>query len=175
MGEGVAEDFEMDDEVIVPAGEYGFLQTSARIFTPQTKTVSAMFRFEGGQFYDGERITVSVTPSLNLSASLQVSGSYEFNAVNFPERYQKLMSHLGRVNVLYMYSTKLSASMFVQINNANDIFVGNFRVRYNPREGNDLYLVFNEYRGFMESDDMPAHPPYYGRMVLLKYTHTFRL
>jgi hypothetical protein len=175
MKEGVAEDFEMGDEAVVPAGEYGFFQTSARIFTPQTRLVSAMIRFEAGQFYDGERISVSVTPTLNLSASLQLSGSYEFNAVNFPERYQELRSHLGRVNVLYMYSTKLSASMFVQINNASEIFIGNFRIRYNPREGNDFYLVYNEYRGFMEPEMIPAAPPYFGRTLLLKYTHTFRL
>jgi hypothetical protein len=175
LAEGVAEDFEMADEVLVPAGEYGFLQTSARIFTPQTKTIAAMIRFEGGQFYDGERISVEVSPTLNLSASLQISGAYEFNAVNFPERHQELRSHIGRVNLLYMYSTKLSASMFVQVNNANDIFIGNFRIRYNPREGNDLYLVFNEYRGFMEPEVLPEQPPYYNRTILLKYTHTFRL
>jgi hypothetical protein len=175
MKEGVAEEFEMADEVVVPAGEYGFFQTSARIFTPQTRKVSAMFRTEAGQFYDGNRISVEVSPRLNLSASLQVTGSYEFNAVSFPERQQELLSHIGRVNLLYMYSTKLSASMFVQINNANNIFIGNFRIRYNPREGNDLYLVFNEYRGFMEPEAIPVHPPYYNRTVLLKYTHTFRL
>jgi hypothetical protein len=72
-------------------------------------------------------------------------------------------------------STKLSASMFVQINNARDIFIGNFRIRYNPREGNDLYLVFNEYRGFMDGEAIPLPPPYYSRTILLKYTHTFRL
>jgi hypothetical protein len=75
-----------------------------------------------------------------------------------------------------MFSTKLSASAFVQLNNANDVFIGNFRIRYNPREGNDLYLVYNEYRGFMVSDDaFPVPPSYYSRALMLKYTHTFRL
>jgi hypothetical protein len=74
-----------------------------------------------------------------------------------------------------MYSTKLSVSTFVQINNANEVFVGNFRIRYNPREGNDFYLVFNEYRGFMTSESIPVKPSYYNRALMLKYTHTFRL
>ena len=87
-----------------------------------------------------------------------------------------MQSHIIRASILYMYSTKLSASAFVQLNNANEVFVGNFRLRYNPREGNDFYLVINEYRGFMVNDDaVPEAPPYYNRAILLKYTHTFRL
>ncbi len=175
MGEGVSEDFEMGDEVWVPAGDYGFFQAQARIFTPQSRTVAGMIRIEGGEFFDGNRFSAEVSPTFNLSASLQITGAYEFNVVRFPVRDQEMTSHLARVNILYMVSTKLSASAFVQVNNANDAFSGNFRIRYNPREGNDLYLVYNEYRGFMEPEVFPPHPPYYNRTILLKYTHTFRL
>jgi len=173
--EGVEEDFDLSDEVVVPAGKYDFLAFEGRIFTPQSKLVGAMIRIEAGGFYDGNIISVEASPILNLSASLQLSGAYEFNAISFPERDQTLQSHIARVNILYMYNTKLSASTFVQLNNANDAFIGNFRLRYNPREGNDFYLVFNEYRGFLEPNSDPEKPSYYNRALLLKYTHTFRL
>ncbi len=173
--EGVAEDFDLSDEVIVPAGEYAFVNLQARIFTPQSKPLSAMIRLEAGQFYDGKILSVEASPILNVSSSLQLSGAYQFNAIAFPTRDQDLRTHVARVNVLYMYSTKLSASAFVQINNGNNIFLGNFRIRYNPREGNDFYLVYNEYRGFSDTDSIPETPPYYNRALLLKYTHTFRL
>jgi len=175
MKEGVEEDFDLSDEVMVPAGEYEFVAFEGRIFTPQSKPIGAMIRLETGGFYDGNIISVEASPILNLSASLQLSGSYEFNSISFPERNQNLQSHIGRMNILYMYSTKLSVSTFVQLNNANEVFIGNFRIRYNPREGNDFYLVFNEYRGFMETQSYPEKPPYYNRALLLKYTHTFRL
>jgi hypothetical protein len=175
MGEGVVEDFEIGDEVWVPAGEYRYFQSQARLFTPQSKPFSAMFRIEGGEFYDGSRFSVEATPTLNISASLQLTGAYEYNIVHFPLRDQDLHSHVARVNILYMFSTKLSASAFVQVNNATDAFMGNFRIRYNPREGNDLYLVYNEYRGFFPSQSELMVPPYYNRTLLVKYTHTFRL
>jgi len=175
MKEGVQEDFDLSDEVLVPAGEYEFMGLQIRVFTPQSKPVAAMFRAEAGGFYDGNIISLEASPILNLSSSLQLSGAYEFNAISFPDRNQSLQSHIARVNVLYMYSTKLSVSTFVQLNNANHAFIGNFRIRYNPREGNDFYLVFNEYRGFMEIQSFPEKPPYYNRALLLKYTHTFRL
>ena len=175
MKEGVQEDFDLSDEVLVPAGEYNFMGLQVRVFTPQSKPVVVMFRAEAGGFYDGNIISLEASPILNLSSSLQLSGAYEFNAISFPDRNQSLQSHIARVNVLYMYSTKLSVSTFVQLNNANHAFIGNFRIRYNPREGNDFYLVFNEYRGFMEIQSFPEKPPYYNRALLLKYTHTFRL
>ncbi len=173
--EGVEYDFNLSDDVVVPAGIYDFISFEGRIFTPQTKPISARIELSGGGFYDGNIISVGASPMLNLSASLQLSGTYEFHAISFPTRDQSLQSHIVRANVLYMYSNKLSASAFVQLNNANDAFVGNFRLRYNPREGNDFYLVYNEYRGFMETETIPARPPYYNRAIMLKYTHTFRL
>jgi len=176
MKEGVDEDFDLSDDVVISAGEYAFTAFEAMIFTPSSKRISARIKIEAGGFYDGNIVSVGATPILNLSASLQLSGTYQFNTIHFPDRDQSMQSHIGRASILYMYSTKLSTSAFVQVNSANDVFVGNFRIRYNPREGNDLYLVYNEYRGFMVEDDaVPEPPSYYNRAILLKYTHTFRL
>ena len=176
MKEGVDEDFDLSDDVMVPAGEYAFTAFEARIFTPSSKPIGARINFEAGGFFDGNIVSVGVEPILNLSASLQLSGAYQFNNVSFPDRNQSMQAHIVRASILYMYSTKLSASAFAQLNNANEVFVGNFRLRYNPREGNDFYLVINEYRGFMVNDNaVPEAPPYYNRAILLKYTHTFRL
>jgi len=176
MKEGVDEDFDLSDDVEIPAGEYAFTAFETMIFTPSSKRISARINIEAGGFYDGNIVSVGATPILNLSASLQLSGTYQFNTIHFPDRDQSMQSHIGRASILYMYSTKLSASAFVQVNSANDVFVGNFRIRYNPREGNDFYLVYNEYRGFMVEDDViPVPPSYYNRAILLKYTHTFRL
>ncbi|MBE9518923.1 MAG: carbohydrate binding family 9 domain-containing protein [Bacteroidetes bacterium] len=176
MKEGVDEDFDLSDDVVISAGEYAFTAFETMIFTPSSKRISARIKIEAGGFYDGNIVSVGATPILNLSASLQLSGTYQFNTIHFPDRDQSMQSHIGRASILYMYSTKLSTSAFVQVNSANDVFVGNFRIRYNPREGNDLYLVYNEYRGFMVEDDaVPEPPSYYNRAILLKYTHTFRL
>jgi hypothetical protein len=173
--EGVAEEFDLSDKAVIPSGVYAFTALQSRIFTPSSKPVAAMMRIEAGEFYDGKIFSVEASPILNFNSSFQVTGSYEFNAANFPDRDQSLRSHIARATFLYMYSTKLSVSIFMQVNNERDIFIGNFRVRYNPREGNDFYLVFNEYRGFMEPESEPETPPYYNRTILLKYTHTFRL
>jgi hypothetical protein len=176
MQEGVDEDFDLSDDVMVPAGEYSFTAFEARIFTPSSKPVNARIHLEAGGFFDGNIVSVGAEPILNLSTSLQLSGEYIYNYVTFPDRDQSMQAHVARASVLYMFSTKLSASAFVQFNTAHEVFVGNFRIRYNPREGNDFYLVYNDSRGFMVEDDtVPQPPSYYNRAIMLKYTHTFRL
>ena len=74
-----------------------------------------------------------------------------------------------------MISTKLSANFLVQYVNTEDDFIGNFRLRYNPREGNDFYLVYNDNRCFIDRRDIEGHPSFHARTIMLKYTHTFIL
>jgi hypothetical protein len=106
-----------------------------------------------------------------------LSASYEFNALRFPDRptNNSLNIHSINTRATYMFSTKLSASMLVQYVNTEDEMITNFRLRYNPREGNDFYLVFNEFRSFAGKEEIPASPPFFNRTIMVKYTHTFIL
>ena len=40
-----------------------------------------------------------------------------------------------------MLSTEISAAWFIQYSNTDREIVSNLRFRYNPSEGNDLYIV----------------------------------
>ena len=176
MIEGVDEDFEMDGNVIVPADRYEFVTGRVNIMTPVSKPVSANLMLNGGQFYDGKSFSVTAEPIFNLSASVQFSGAYNYNFVEFPDRKQKTNSHVGRIKLLYMYNTKLSLSGFIQYNSLNNFVGSNFRLRYNPREGNDFYLVYNEIRPtsayFHEN---LAKVKFLNQLFQVKYVHTFRL
>jgi hypothetical protein len=173
--ENVTEEFSFSDDAIVPVGKYEFFGFGAELTTSMTKKLYAEMEIEGGQFYDGNRFSYMVSPYVNLSSSVVISGTYQFDAVNFSKRNQQFQNHISRLKFEYMHSTKLSASTFVQYNTFDTALAGNFRLRYNPREGNDFYLVFNEYR-FMESGtEIPLRPDLANRSLLLKYTHTFIL
>ncbi len=175
MVENVDEEFSFSDDVDVPVGSYEFYGVEAMYVTPMSRMVYAEMIFEGGQFYDGNRFSATLSPYMNLSSSILISGTYRFDAIDFSDRNQKMYNHIARLKFQYMHSTKLSASTFVQYNTLNAAFVGNFRLRYNPREGNDFYLVFNEIRNLKPELDTPALPTLGNRTILLKYTHTFIL
>jgi hypothetical protein len=51
----------------------------------------------------------------------------------------------------------------------------NLRFRYNFREGNDLWIVYNEGLNTDRRRELPVLPITEGRTVLLKYTYTFDL
>ena len=174
--EGVYEDFELDDEVVVPARRYEFVSGRATITTPVSKPLSANFMLSGGQFYDGQSFSITTEPIFNISASVQLSGTYNYNYVEFPDRNQKMNSHVARIKMLYMYNTKLSLSGFIQYNSISNFVASNFRLRYNPKEGNDFYLVYNEIRPTNSYFDGGLKKVnYLNQMFQVKYVHTFRL
>jgi len=172
--ENVFEAFELSDDAEILAGEYSFAQLEGRFYTPMSKPYWAMLRLQAGDYYDGKGITASVTPTWNMSSSFEISGTYLYNWVDFPVRDQYFVAHIGRLKAIYMFSTKLSLSAFVQYNSAEDVIISNFRFRYNPREGNDLYIVYNEGTNTsLDDTDIIKVPRMSDRTIVLKYTYTF--
>jgi hypothetical protein len=100
---------------------------------------------------------------------------YDFNDVNFKERDQRLTAHIVRLRSSYSFSTELSLSGFVQHNSKADLTITNLRLRYNPKEGNDLYIVYNEDFNSNRKRELPNLPFSNSRALLLKYTYTFIL
>lgn len=173
--EGVSEDFDIADSIYVLAGDYSFNTVQVKLQTPESKTISLNFLYNGGEFYDGYRYGGKLTPVFNISSSLQLSGSYQYYHIRFSERNKEVDIHTASAKILYMLSTRFSATLFAQYSNTDAYLLTNLRLRYNPKEGNDFYLVFNEYRGATNKVYEPALPDYYNRTILLKYTYTFRL
>jgi hypothetical protein len=175
MKEGILNEFNIADNAFVPAGEYTYKNIFSILSTPFTKSLVLNLMMNVGEFYDGSMVSATAEPTLNLSSSLQLSGSYGYNRIRFDSRDQLFSSHIARLKVLYMYSTKLSVSSFLQYNSVNHLMVGNFRLRYNPKEGNDFFLVYNESRptSNYQFGNAPS-VPFLNRMILLKYAYTFK-
>ena len=58
-----------------------------------------------------------------------------------------------------------------QFTSTADLVTLNARLRYNRREGQDLYLVFNDGLNTDRAAFAPALPLSAGRTLLLKYSH----
>jgi hypothetical protein len=175
--EGVLDDFSLSDSVKIYAGDYSFTGGQVMFGTSDSRMISIRGDINAGQFYDGNRIGFRIEPNFNLSSSLKLSAMYEFNAIRFPERVTNNSLNIHSVNLkaLYMFSTKLSASLLLQYVNTEDELIGNFRLRYNPREGNDFYLVYNDFRSINIRNSVPVKPSFFNKTIMVKYTHTFIL
>jgi hypothetical protein len=179
--ENVSEGFSFTDEEekeadpdILP-GRYTFHGVNAFISMPEGRKLNGYVDFYAGTFYDGWRVSAGVYPTWNVSSGLELSGTYQFNYIKFPDRNKQFTAHIARLRLLTMFSIKFSASAFIQYNSAIHTIITNIRLRYNPREGNDLYLVYNEGMNRNRYREDPVLPFSSDRTIMLKYTYTFNL
>ncbi|MFC2090349.1 DUF5916 domain-containing protein [Bacteroidota bacterium] len=168
-------DFTITDEVYIPAGSYKYVSGNFTVNTPYSKPYYANLTLSGGQYFDGINFSPKIEPAINIGASLELGGIYRYDFVRIAERDQVLNNHIFGIRGLYMISTKFSISAFVQYNTAIDKVLSNIRFRYNPKEGTDLYIVFNEGRNTYLERTLPNLPIYDSRSVMLKFTYTFDL
>lgn len=111
--------------------------------------------------------------TLNLSRHLEISGEAELNFLDFPERNQSTHLHLFRVRSLIALNVHLSLQIFTQYNTLTRQFSSNLRFRYNIREGNDFWIVYNENTNTQLDRATPNLPRFEDRVLLVKYTHSF--
>jgi hypothetical protein len=173
--EDVRSSFNLAPGVSVPAGSYSFRAMNAS-YTPGTASLlRTSASVNVGTFFDGWRVTTSVSPTWNVSRHLDIVGTYQLNRVRFADRDQELTAHVARLRTRIALTTRLSGAAFVQYNSAANAILLNARARLNPREGTDLYLVFNEGLVTDRFGFQPERPLTDSRTVMIKYIRTLDL
>ncbi len=174
--ESLRDTLELDEEkVYVAPGEYKYFNFMGMFVTPMSKSLYTIILTETGQYYDGSRISVRLQPTWNFSNHFELGGTYNFDYVRFRRRNQEMTNHIIGIKALYMLNTRLSFNAFIQYNTSFHGIITNLRLRYNPKEGNDFYLVFNEDRNTELTRELPNFPVYNSRAIMVKYTYTFSL
>ena len=138
-------------------------------------SVSSLVAHGLAQFYDGWRIDFGFGPTWNASRHIELNGEYELNIVRFPDRNQGFNAHVIRLRTQAALNTQVSLNAFLQYNSADDEVSANIRFRYNFREGNDLWFVYNENLNTDRNRETPSLLLTNDRTILVKYTYTFKL
>jgi hypothetical protein len=174
--EDVLDDFELSPEANIPAGSYWFTEGAAEFRAPRGWIVRPNVTFTGGEFFDGQRVGVSTDLSWSVDEHLELRGGWEWNRIDFDDRGQNFDSNLLRLTARGAFNTKFSVDAFVQYNSLDDALSTNTRFRYNFREGQDLWFVWNEGLNLeREILGVPTLPLEDARTLTIKYTHTFIL
>lgn len=166
--------FSLPEDTFIPAGTYRFATGRLQYSAPQGATLRTTISVQGGQFFDGHQASLSVGPVWDPSAHLNLSANYQVDQVELPDRDQSFTSHVVRFRSQVMISTRTSAIGFIQYSKTDNAIVANVRFRYNPREGNDLYIVWNEGLVTDRNSFLPARPFSDQRTILIKYSHTLQ-
>jgi len=171
----ITTEFDLAGIVDIPIDDYLYQSYAVEFATPSSKPYLLAGEIQIGDFYDGKKTTLQLAPLWNISGSLSLSATYEWNKVDFANRDQSFIAHVGRLRGLVMFSTKFSISSFIQYNSLDKLYFGNIRLRYNPKEGNDLFIVYNTDVNAQRGFENPMLPLSNQQSLLLKYTYTFTL
>ena len=171
--EDLRQPFALSEAVTIPAGRYDFGSVAATLQTPPVRTLSLTAKLNAGAFYDGRRVSLVLSPLWNVSAGLGLMADYEYDRVRFPARACELQAHIVRLRILAMLNVRLSGSAFLQYSSEDKTIAGNLRLRFNPREGVDLYLVYNETLNTNRLDRFPVPPRSAGRALMVKAAYAF--
>ncbi len=167
--------FGLPEGTDVPKGEHNF--AAGRVLFRQSS--SSLFRVtlsaEAGGFFDGRRTSGSMTGTWTPSKHFELEGTYQVEDVRFDDRDQGFRSHILRLGTAGRLDTRISSGALVQYSSAANSVTVNLRLRYNPREGTDLYVVWNEGLVTDRFSFSPVRPLSDRRTLLVKYSQTLTL
>ncbi|MBA3671459.1 MAG: carbohydrate binding family 9 domain-containing protein [Gemmatimonadaceae bacterium] len=126
----------------VSVGRYAAHYAQASWSPPSGPRTVVGASMRAGQFYDGTLLSLAVTPEWRASAFLRVSGDVQLAHITFGTRGESEWSRLARLKVLASATPQLSLSGVVQANDLAHHVTANLRMRYNLREGHDLWVVY---------------------------------
>jgi hypothetical protein len=163
-----------NNQAYVTPGNYLFMFLTAQYTTSSRYAFSSGFKGEVGSFYDGWKVSLNATPKLNIGPSFSINLSYNLDYVNFSDRSMQFTNHILGLKGEMTLTTKTSLTAFIQYNTSVNKVYSNVRFRYNPKEGNDFWLVYDEGMNTNLMREIPTLPVSSTRTILLKYTYTFR-
>jgi len=161
-------------QATVPSGKYSFAYLTFSYQSPLAKALSSRLVFTTGSFYDGWRVSFYAEPKYKVGSDFDLGLTYYLDYVNFPERDDGFTNHIMGIRGLMTLTTKTSLACFIQYNTAINRVIANVRFRFNPGEGNDFWIVYDEGLNTNTGRVTPELPFSTGRTILLKYTYTFR-
>ncbi len=171
--EVLTDTLEFNSDTRILPGRYPFHYISGEFMVPPSSPVVGMLMTEVGQFYDGFKFSTTVMPTWSVSAGFDLSATYRFDRVLIPGRDIAFTNHIAGIKTLFTFTTKTSMAAFVQYNTDVNAVIANLRFRYNPREGVDFYLVFNEGRNTDPFSRYPELPVSDTRTVMAKMVYTW--
>ncbi len=162
------------DKLEVPAGRYFFHYAFLGFYPAAQRRFGHRARLEAGSFYGGRRLTMTYSPSFNLNENINLSARWRANYIDLTHVGSgKEWLHVGQVKLEAALNLHLSGSFTWQYNSNSKTIFNNARIRYNFRDGHDLYLVYNENFNTQTEREIPILPRSSQQVFLLKYVYTF--
>ena len=134
-------DFEVSDGIVIPEGDYSFMNYRFEVNTASYRPAQVDFSFRFGKFYSGHYndIETGLTLKANGYATLQLGANIIRG--NLPEGNFSENIYFTRINV-YL-TPDLGLTNYLQFDDVSNTMGYNGKFFWQIRPGNTLYLVYN--------------------------------
>jgi len=162
----------LEGGVVVPAGRYRFTAVTLGAGSPEDRRLRGNATATIGGFFGGRRVSAAAELVWAPSPHLEVGSRVDHTTLRFPARAERAHTTVSQVRLRIAANTRLFLDTFLQHHSARRTLLLNGRVRYNFREGHDLWLVYDELREGGTAADawVPS-----ARALLVKYAHALTL
>ncbi|WP_353779988.1 DUF5916 domain-containing protein [Winogradskyella sp. 3972H.M.0a.05] len=171
--ENVNSEITLDTNLFVPEGQYDFYYFGASYSPAVQHKVKIPIGIEYGSYFDGTNFRFNLNPEFNFGKHLTIQSSYRANRIRFKRRNQKEWIHIAQTKFNLAYNLHLSGSIIGQYNSLSDQILTSARLRYNFKDGHDLYLVYNQDYNLDAHLFTPQLPRYNNQIITVKYLYTF--
>ena len=140
--EVLSADFDIRDDVRIPAGEYDFSRWRLEWVASSTRSLGGKATVEGGDFFDGERRDLVLQADWRSGALLQTSLGFERNEVRLEDG--GFDTELVFATTKVSFTPEVGWNTTVQWDNASDSWGLNSRLRWIPVPGQEVFVVFDQ-------------------------------
>ena len=126
------------------AGRYDYPEYFGFWRTNEAARFSVLSRFNVGPFYDGDRRSVSVGPSVRFDETFNASVNLQLNDISLSTG--SFVTKLVTTRMNYNFNTKMFFNALVQYNSDTHQWTSNLRFNIIHRPLSDVFLVYNERR-----------------------------
>jgi len=165
--ENLDEDFDIQDDVVVPLDDYDFVRHGASFRSSDKRDLAAVVAVTTGGFFDGSAGDYYVELDWRPSARMLYGLAYSINDVRLPGG--DFSVHLARLRADFLFDPDTSWSSFVQWDDESNSLSLNSRLWWIIEPGNELFLVLNHGWDVVDSSLSPTSID-----VTLKLGYTLR-
>ena len=163
------EEFEVVDGTVIPVGDYDYGEVRFEIAGASERVFAPGLEYSRGEFFNGDRVEMAAQLEWRPGRRLLTGIEYEYNDIELPGG--RFITRLIAVNADVAFNVRWSWLNLLQYDNESESVGINSRLRWNPRAGQDLFIVVNH--GYSAEGSFSRLRSEQSR-IAVKYTHTFR-
>ena len=169
--EGLEQEFEIRDGIIIPPGSYHNYDWVMRANTNRSEPLSLSVGYTWGGFYSGTQFAPNASATYRFRDRLVTSVRMNYFDVSLAEG--SFQTAIVALNASYSFTPRMYLQANVQYNDDSEDIGTNIRFGWLDTAGTGLFIVYNdtEYLGGVDPLGFRAGPRQ--RQLVLKYTRLF--